>query len=72
MYVPETFKCDVCDAEHTPSNGWYLIQSVPGVLMGIHPFDVNAAKSLAAVCGEKCLHVYISQKLGSLGDNKLP
>jgi hypothetical protein len=68
MYQPETFKCDVCGTDHTPVNGWKLIHVVKGVSLTITNFETQYAKSLISVCGEKCLHTYISQNLSQISE----
>lgn len=70
MLVPASVKCDVCNLPQE-KNGWLSVKvSSKSIIVSL--FNQKYKKSRAAVCGEVCLHVYISQNLGSLGDNKLP
>ena len=65
MYHPESFSCEVCDRDYTVNNGWFVVQFKNGSLI-ITKMDLKLAKSNPAVCGEACLHKYISQNLERL------
>jgi len=68
MYVPASVKCDICDIAHGEGNGWWSV-TVGGSpeAMEISHFTEENAETHAAVCGEDCLHKYISQNLASIG-----
>ncbi len=70
MYVPATVKCDVCETPHTEVNGWFSVY-VGLETITIRAFE-DANKNHPAVCGERCLHNYISQNLGKINERKLP
>ena len=69
MYVPATVRCDVCETPHTETNGWFSIYVGVGIIT-IRAFE-DANKNMPAVCGERCLHTYISQNLGKINERKL-
>jgi hypothetical protein len=70
MLVPASVKCDVCGLPQE-KNGWLSVMVTLKSIV-ISSYQEKYKKSRAAVCGEVCLHVYISQNLGKLSDNKLP
>ncbi len=70
MLVPASVKCDICGLPQE-KNGWLsVLANTKSVVISC--YKSRYKKSRAAVCGEVCLHVYISQNLGRLSDNKLP
>lgn len=69
MYHPATVTCDECGRLHEETNGWFTIH-VKGHYDG-YPFVGIVAyregnETLPAVCGEECLHKFVSKKLGIL------
>ena len=67
MFVPASVKCDICEIPHEKTNGWYSITfgGEPEAIEISH-FREEFAETHAAVCGEKCLHTYLSQNLSKL------
>lgn len=67
----EGFKCDVCGALHTPSNGWFIgfndYQGGSSALTLIG-FIEEYAKDATSVllCGESCMQKFVSGNLGRL------
>ena len=75
MFVPATVKCDVCEAPHTTTNGWFSVGVTDYAeedsgkeqrILEVRHFEDKFAMGLGAVCGEKCLHTYLSQHLSEL------
>lgn len=69
MYIAEVFKCDVCGAEHTSNNGFYLIRledTGARKILVISDFDPVSARITPAVCGENCLQKLVSSRLVEL------
>ena len=69
MPISVQIKCDICGAVKQQTNHWYLADiSIDNGLLDIRPFDLQMAQefNLSILCGEACVHKYISQNLASL------
>lgn len=76
------YECDMpgCSATRTPTNHWFLTEIITNddfqySQIKIYPFyellaedksASNSAKSMTILCGEACVHKFISQNLSSL------
>ena len=71
MSVQQTYSCDVCGKVRGEMNHWWLVSGFGPediTLLGIQPWDsAEAALAEAHLCGEKCLHDYLSQWLSRQG-----
>ena len=73
--IREVISCDVCGTDYTKSNGWFLVSEVlsfdgKGASLAISAMNTSHAKGNIAVCGDTCLHAYISQNSGKLHEPK--
>lgn len=68
MYQSGSFKCDICGKEHTPTNGWYLVRfsTKPAGLVITVWNEKDAKRERKHICGEGCLHTYLSRNLDSI------
>jgi hypothetical protein len=66
MYEPASVKCNICGVRHGKNNGWVVIHSTKKSVV-LSGYSVSAAKKHDVVCGEGCLHKYISQLGGVFG-----
>ena len=68
MYHPESVECEICGTQksrNTKTNGWWNVLRTETSLKLSH-FTFKQAKKQDSVCGEGCLHTYISQALGGV------
>ena len=74
-----SFICDVpgCNKEHTVNNGFFVVKVVkpfklqPATGLSVQAFTEKAAEKYPVVCGETCLHTWISQNLGRLNETSV-
>lgn len=63
------YKCDNCGIVRGPSNNWFIaVISTATHLITVAPFNENDADGFGnkLLCGEECVHKFISQNLISL------
>ena len=75
MGTKTIYECDICHTEKKDSNHWYLgrIQDMFSEaenqsfhMLQIVPFDLSMAHNWIILCGEACVHKFISQNLATL------
>jgi hypothetical protein len=73
MAYKEVFTCDMCGTSKGKNNHWFLgripiknTNSCNNIY--VKPFDEDTAKldTVATLCGEACVHRFISQHLAEL------
>lgn len=67
MYKENPITCDRCGASNEANgNGWFMVIQGPG-RVEIRPFSMPLArKNTPAICGENCLHRFLSPYLEKL------
>lgn len=65
--IVASVRCDVCGAEKREANHWFA-GDVRGVteLIIARLVDVEKQKHMTHLCGEKCVHEWLSTKIGVL------
>jgi hypothetical protein len=69
MPLTSTAKCDLCGAERKQCNHWFLGRISRGVrrrLAILSYTDAEAAQGGDILCGEGCLHKWLTQNLEKL------
>ena len=70
MGIKTSYECDICHTEKKDSNNWYMV-SVESCIL-IWPFKQNKLDNKVILCGEACVHKFISQNLATLHPPKEP
>jgi hypothetical protein len=68
-YIPDSFKCDVCTKIKGETNHWILaITDAVKRTISLSGFSVKLARrgKHTILCGEECLHKYISENTDKL------
>ena len=70
MACQVTFTCDVCSTVRGLTNNWYLARTkeYQHLVITVIPFDYDMAREghYMVLCGENCVHTFISQNLSTL------
>lgn len=69
MKLPNPYACDICKQTKKDSNNWFKGQ-LRGGGIGIVPWresnDSDTAEEVADLCGEACVHEWISRNLSKI------
>lgn len=69
MIIPNSVRCNVCPSQvsqNEKSTGWYSVSLRSGEIK-IRAFEESYAED-PALCGDRCLHTFLSQNTGGLHD----
>ena len=71
MGVKTAVTCDICSREKKETNHWYMAtvhNSMGTARLIVYPLSIQDTQSKGArvLCGEECVHKYVSQNLSIL------